>query len=60
MFDAPFTQQMPSYLEGEINENKLKLMFISPEKRTDAERIFGIFLTYRLIVCLKLKKFCFI
>ncbi|KAL7078202.1 hypothetical protein ACQ4LE_002269 [Meloidogyne hapla] len=48
MFDAQPNRQIPIFFEGEINENKWKQMFLSPEKRTDAERIFGIFLAYSL------------
>lgn len=49
MFNALPNRQVPSYFEGEINENKWKHMFLLPDKRTDAERIFGIFLTYRFL-----------
>nr|CAD2171822.1 unnamed protein product [Meloidogyne enterolobii] len=48
MFNPLPDKQIPNYFEGEINENKWKQMFIAPEKRSDAERIFGIFIAYSL------------
>nr|CAD2187766.1 unnamed protein product [Meloidogyne enterolobii]CAD2207943.1 unnamed protein product [Meloidogyne enterolobii] len=48
MFNPLPDKQIPNYFEGEINENKWKQMFFAPEKRSDAERIFGIFIAYSL------------
>jgi len=49
MFNPLPDKQIPNYFEGEINENKWKQMFFAPEKRSDAERIFGIFIAYRFV-----------